>query len=70
MAAGLAPARNTGVGLASMRERAEELGGTWEVVQVPTGGTCVHVRLPSLLPQLSDTPDRESRMTPRGEEAS
>ena len=66
---GIAPARSTGVGLASMRERAEELGGTCEVKQVPTGGTCVHIRLPSLLPQLSETPDRESRMTPQGEEA-
>jgi len=67
---GLAPTRSTGVGLASMRERAEELGGTCEVNQVPTGGTCVQVRLPSLLPQLSDTQDRESHMTPWGEEAS
>ena len=67
---GFAPAQSTGVGLASMRERSEELGGSFEVVQAPTGGTCVQVRLPTLLPQLSDTPDRESRMTPWGEEAS
>ena len=67
---GLAPARSTGVGLASMRERAEELGGTWEVVQGPTGGTCVQVRLPSRLPQLSDTPERESGMIEQGEGAS
>jgi signal transduction histidine kinase len=60
---GLAPARSTGVGLASMRERAEELGGTCEVKQVPTGGTCVQVRLPSQLPQLSGTPGRESDIT-------
>jgi signal transduction histidine kinase len=53
-----------------MRERAEELGGTCEVKQVHTGGTCVHVRLPSQLPQLSETPDRESRMSLQGEEAS
>lgn len=68
---GIAPARSTGVGLASMRERAEELGGTCEVKQGPTGGTCVQVRLPSRLPQLSETetPDRESDMTEQGEGA-
>jgi signal transduction histidine kinase len=64
---GLAPVRSTGVGLASMRERAEELGGTCEVRQGPTGGTRVYVKLPSLLPQLSETPDRESRMTGQGD---
>jgi signal transduction histidine kinase len=66
---GLVPARSAGVGLTSMRERAEELGGTCEVKQVPTGGTCVQVRLPSQLPQLSETetPDREWGMTRQGE---
>ena len=44
--------------------------GHGEVKQAPTGGTRVHVRLPSLLPQLSETADRESRMTQQGEEAS
>ncbi len=67
---GFAPPRNMGVGFASMRERAEELGGTCEVKQGPTGGTCVRVRLPCLLPQLSETPERESDMTEQGEEAS
>ena len=43
---GLPPVRSAGVGLASMRERAEELGGTWEIEPVPTGGTLVRVRLP------------------------
>jgi signal transduction histidine kinase len=66
---GLAPKRSAGVGLASMRERAEELGGTCEVKQRPTGGTCVQVRLPCLLPQLSETPEREADMTEQGEEA-
>jgi signal transduction histidine kinase len=35
-----------GVGMASMRERAEELGGTCVVTARPTGGTCVMARLP------------------------
>lgn len=35
-----------GVGLASMRERAEELGGTWAISSVPEGGTQIKVRLP------------------------
>ena len=43
---GLPSIRGTGVGLASMRERAEELGGTCQIESLPTGGTCVHVRLP------------------------
>jgi signal transduction histidine kinase len=43
---GLPPSRGVGVGLVSLRERAEELGGTWTIEQVPTGGTCVLARLP------------------------
>ncbi|KQV65894.1 hypothetical protein ASC64_13500 [Nocardioides sp. Root122] len=43
---GLAPDRRAGVGLSSMRERAEELGGSFEVVPRPGGGTVVRVRLP------------------------
>jgi signal transduction histidine kinase len=35
-----------GVGMASMRERAEELGGMCAVAALPTGGTCVTARLP------------------------
>lgn len=35
-----------GVGLSSMRERAEELGGTCVVEPVPSGGTLVKARLP------------------------
>ena len=43
---GLAPDRRAGVGLSSMRERAEELGGAFEVGPGAEGGTVVRVRLP------------------------
>lgn len=43
---GLPPARRAGVGLRSMRERAEELGGTCLVEARPAGGTRVRARLP------------------------
>ncbi|WP_210438340.1 sensor histidine kinase [Nocardioides xinjiangensis] len=43
---GLAPDRRAGVGLSSMRERAEELGGSIEVGPAAGGGTRVGVRLP------------------------
>ena len=66
---GLAPGRNAGVGLTSMRERAEELGGLCEVKRGHTGGTCVQVRLPYLLPQPSETVERASPMSEQGEDA-
>jgi len=43
---GTGPGRGTGVGLSSMRERAEELGGTCVIGPVATGGTRVRVKLP------------------------
>ena len=43
---GLAEERRAGVGLSSMRERAEELGGSFEVRARPGGGTLIDVRLP------------------------
>jgi signal transduction histidine kinase len=43
---GMPVGRRAGVGMSSMRERAEELGGTCEVKPVPTGGTRVLTRLP------------------------
>jgi signal transduction histidine kinase len=43
---GLPPAHRCGVGLTSMRERAEELGGSWQIEPGPDGGTRVHVELP------------------------
>jgi two-component system NarL family sensor kinase len=44
---GLPAARRGGVGLLSMRERAEELGGTCQIEATP-GGTRVCARLPML----------------------
>jgi signal transduction histidine kinase len=52
---GLPPARPMGVGMTSMRERAEELGGTWSVEQIQTGGTCVLARLPYARIERADT---------------
>jgi two-component system, NarL family, sensor kinase len=43
---GLPGDRRAGVGLVSMRERAEELGGTCLIENAPTGGTRVIARLP------------------------
>jgi signal transduction histidine kinase len=43
---GLSPEHRAGVGLASMRERAAELGGTCSVERLPAGGTCVRACLP------------------------
>lgn len=44
--AGIDPAHHRGVGLHSMRERAEELGGSCRVEPGPAGGTRVLARLP------------------------
>ncbi|MCY4726442.1 sensor histidine kinase [Nocardioides sp. STR2] len=43
---GLGPARAAGVGLQSMRERAEEIGGSCTVISGASGGTVVAARLP------------------------
>ena len=43
---GLPAGGRAGVGTTSMRERAEELGGTCELTSLAGGGTRVHVSLP------------------------
>jgi signal transduction histidine kinase len=43
---GLPPTYRCGVGLNSMRERAEELGGSWHIEPGPHGGTRVQAELP------------------------
>ncbi|MFN8517084.1 MAG: sensor histidine kinase [Chloroflexia bacterium] len=43
---GVAPGRQAGIGTASMRERAEELGGTLSIEPAPVGGTRVCAALP------------------------
>jgi signal transduction histidine kinase len=47
---GLAPDAAAGVGLTSMRDRAAELGGTFEIERPAAGGTRVRVRLPLAAP--------------------
>ena len=51
---GLPMDRRAGVGLVSMRERAEELGGTCVVEAAPAAGTCVLAELP--LPLATEQP--------------
>ncbi len=36
----------SGHGLRGMRDRAEELGGTFEIIEIPEGGVNIHARIP------------------------
>ena len=45
--AGIASGVRPGVGISSMRERAEELGGTLAIATGPAGGTVVSARIPT-----------------------
>jgi signal transduction histidine kinase len=56
---GMPEDRRAGVGLSSMRERAEELGGTLVVEPVPEGGTRVLARLP--VPVMEDPAGERSQ---------
>ncbi len=65
---GLPRSRGVGVGLVSMRERAEELGGTWTIEQVPTAGTRVLARLPYVRSETAATRDLTPTVIPLEEE--
>jgi len=53
---GISPTRRAGVGLASMRERAAELGGDCVVEAPPAGGTRVIAHLPLPPPAVGKDP--------------
>jgi len=57
---GIGTERRAGVGLHSMRERAEELGGTFAVGPGPTGGTRVEARLPLSRGRVNEAHPREA----------
>jgi two-component system, NarL family, sensor kinase len=60
---GLGNDKTTGIGLHSMRERAEELGGTWSIRERPGGGTQVRAELSFSL--FREYRDRRQRATPQ-----
>jgi len=55
---GLVTGRRSGVGLQSMRERAEELGGTCAIEPRPGGGTRVLATLPYHSPEDGEQEER------------
>jgi two-component system NarL family sensor kinase len=61
---GMPEGRRAGVGLSSMRERAEELGGTCDVDPNPHGGTRVLARLPLPISELYPERARSSWKAP------
>jgi signal transduction histidine kinase len=63
---GLSAHHRAGVGLVSMRERAEELGGHWRIGSPPSGGTVVTVELPCRAMPPYETGDGEDVEGQRG----
>ncbi len=61
---GMPQGRRAGVGLSSMRERAEELGGTCDVNPNPEGGTRVLARLPLPISEVDPQRARSSWKAP------
>jgi signal transduction histidine kinase len=53
---GVEPTPTPGVGLSSMRERAEELGGTCTLTSTPGMGTVIEARLPLTAPSTRENP--------------
>jgi signal transduction histidine kinase len=62
--AGMPEGRRAGVGLTSMRERAEELGGACDVAPNPHGGTRVLARVPLPISELHPERARSSWKAP------
>ena len=65
---GLSIPRRVGIGLSSMRERAEELGGTLTITSLSTGGTSVLARLPCQVNGPSHNSDRAVSVLPQEEQ--
>jgi signal transduction histidine kinase len=65
---GLSIQRRAGVGLNSMRERAEELGGTLTISTLSTQGTSVLARLPCQVNGPSHRADRDASVLSQGAE--
>lgn len=47
---GFDPAQSSGLGLITMRERAQQIGGTFDIETVPGAGTCIRACLPLRVP--------------------